>query len=72
MSVENPKSIKDLRPGDRFVLVETQKPYIKCDHVITLSDLRKIDTAVGLYDGSLTMIRDDEIVTVVECSVASK
>ena len=52
--------IKNLRAGERFVHVQNQKPYIKCDHVITLSDLRTIHTGVGLYDGALTIFQDNE------------
>lgn len=62
-------TIKELRPGDRFVHVENQKPFIKCDHVITLSDMKTIHTAVGLYDGALTMFRDDELLTVTEITL---
>ena len=66
-------TIKKLRSGDRFVHAESKKPYIKCDHVITLSDGNStIHTGVGLYDGALTMFRDDEKLTITEITLRDR
>lgn len=63
---------KELRPGERFVHIGNQKPYIKTDHVITGCDLSTFHTGVGLYDGSLTVFRDDEALTRNEVTVHNK
>lgn len=72
MSENTIVTIRELRPGDRFVNLVNQKPYIKCDHVITLSDLTQLQTAVGVYDGALTVIRDDELLSVTELTVVNR
>ncbi|MCS5737336.1 hypothetical protein, partial [Herbiconiux daphne] len=56
----------------RFVHVGNKKPYIKCDHVITLGDLSKLHTAVGLYDGALTVFQDSEPLVRSEITVRPK
>lgn len=64
--------IKDLRSGDRFVHDGNQKPYIKCDHVIHLADLKTVHTGVSLYTGELTLFKDNEPLTVTEVTVRPK
>ena len=64
--------IKELRPGERFVHLGNQKPYIKTDYIITCGDLSTLHTGVGLYDGALTVFRDDEALERNEITVHKK